>query len=163
MTALQRATWMWSTRHNVHKESKWSTHMADPSGVAEYQRVAEALRALVRERPLQAGDEMPSMQEIMDRYRVSPMVARRALLELRIEGVIKTRQGKRAIVVDPDAARKPSDDVAELTRLVDGIQDAVSRQDQEMADLRQQFEELRGLVAKLPGLDGSAPPAQPSR
>lgn len=102
---------------------------------------------------------MPSLQDVMDEYSVSVMVARRALMELRINGVIQTRQGKRAVVVDPAAARGQSEDVAELMRLFDGLQDEVRQQGQEMASMRREIAELQGRIAERPVSGDSPRPA----
>jgi GntR family transcriptional regulator len=135
--------------------------MADPTaGNAEYQRVAEELRKRVRVDRMQPGDEMPSLQEIMDRYGVTIMVARRALFELRADGLISTRQGKRAVIVDPKAANTQSDDVAALTRQIDALQDRVRQQDEEMAQMRAEISGIQAERAGRPGKRGSSRPAK---
>jgi DNA-binding GntR family transcriptional regulator len=135
--------------------------MADPTaGNAEYQRVAEGLRKRVRVDRMQPGDEMPSLQEIMTGYNVTVMVARRALFELRADGLISTRQGKRAVVVDPKAANTQSDDVVALTRQVDALQDRVRQQDEEMAQMRAEISGIQAERAARPGKRGSSRPAK---
>ncbi len=140
--------------------------MAEQDGSeAEYQRVADGLRRMIVERGLQPGDEMPSLQEVMDQYSVGIMVARRAQTELRIEGIIKTRQGKKALVHDPAAAKQRSSDLADrlatmeavVHRIDDKLTDDITP---EVADIREQLSVLQDQIQYLYGLAGVPYPQQ---
>lgn len=56
-------------------------------------RVADDLRTQVRTGALSPGDKLPTLQVIAAEYRVSVMVARRAIELLRQEGVVTSRKG----------------------------------------------------------------------
>jgi DNA-binding FadR family transcriptional regulator len=61
-------------------------------------QVAERIRADISKGGLQPGDELPSESEYGERFDVSQRVVRDALRTLNNEGIISTRQGKRAVV-----------------------------------------------------------------
>jgi GntR family transcriptional regulator len=62
-----------------------------------YQTLVEAIETGTA-RP---GDRMPTEMELMEQYRVSRTTARRALDELRREGLVERRPGKGTFVVQP--------------------------------------------------------------
>lgn len=61
---------------------------------AEYERVAEAIRAQIRTGTLKPGDPLPTTQQLIDEYRVSYGTLRTALVILVSEGLIEGRPGK---------------------------------------------------------------------
>jgi GntR family transcriptional regulator len=63
-----------------------------------YRRIAAELRAAIRSGELRPGTQLPSEQELMQRYDVSRNTVRLALGSLANEGVIATAPGRRAIV-----------------------------------------------------------------
>jgi GntR family transcriptional repressor for pyruvate dehydrogenase complex len=60
--------------------------------------VATLLRGSISERGLQPGDPLPSEAELAEEYAVSQRVVREALRKLSNQGLVETRQGKRAVV-----------------------------------------------------------------
>ncbi|WP_169791981.1 FadR/GntR family transcriptional regulator [Jiangella muralis] len=68
-------------------------------------QVAERIRADISKGGLKPGEELPSEAEYGERFEVSQRVVRDALRTLNNEGIISTRQGKRAVVgsLRPDA------------------------------------------------------------
>ncbi|WP_158564058.1 FadR/GntR family transcriptional regulator [Jiangella anatolica] len=60
--------------------------------------MAERIRADISKGGLQPGEELPSEAEYGERFEVSQRVVRDALRTLNNEGIISTRQGKRAVV-----------------------------------------------------------------
>lgn len=62
--------------------------------------IAEQIRNYIATNHLQAGDQLPSESEFADSYGVSSRVVHEALHELAHQSVIRTHQGKRAIVAD---------------------------------------------------------------
>lgn len=63
-------------------------------------QIAASIREQISAGELHAGDELPSEAELADRFGVSQRVVRDALRTLNSEGIISTRQGKRAVVRD---------------------------------------------------------------
>jgi GntR family transcriptional regulator len=63
-----------------------------------YQRVADGVRRDIEDGRLQAGEQIPSENDLAETYRASRNVVRRALAILRAEGLITTGQGRRAVV-----------------------------------------------------------------
>lgn len=61
-------------------------------------QVADALRDEITQMGLGEGDELPSESQLAERFGVSGRVIRDALRNLDAQGVIQTRQGKRAMV-----------------------------------------------------------------
>jgi len=66
-------------------------------------QVAEALLRRIAEEKLRAGDRLPAITELCQLYGVSPTVIRESLARLRSEGIIETRQGSGAYVLEPPA------------------------------------------------------------
>ncbi|MET9336396.1 FCD domain-containing protein [Nonomuraea sp. NPDC003804] len=61
-------------------------------------RIAGLITEHIRARGLSEGDELPSEAQLADEYGVSQRVVRDAFRSLAQQGVIRTRQGKRAVV-----------------------------------------------------------------
>jgi GntR family transcriptional repressor for pyruvate dehydrogenase complex len=66
-------------------------------------QVAEALLRHIAEERLRAGDRLPAITELCKLYGVSPTVIRETLARLRSEGIIETRQGSGAYILEPAA------------------------------------------------------------
>ncbi len=102
-----------------------------------YKHLADQLRALILTEGLQVEDELPSIAEIQARWDYSDTVVRAALRELDTEGVIKRRQGKRALILrrpdQPDERR--SAEYVQLKQLI--------------CDLRAEVAALRGEVDEI--------------
>ncbi|WP_432970508.1 FadR/GntR family transcriptional regulator [Dactylosporangium sp. CA-233914] len=64
-------------------------------------RIATSIRDQISAGKLRAGDELPAEAELAERFGVSQRVVRDALRALNSEGTIATRQGKRAVVREP--------------------------------------------------------------
>jgi len=65
-----------------------------------YQQVKDQLRHRVAIGVLKPGDEIPSIRQLAADIRVSVITIKRAYLELELEGVIQTRQGRGSFVSD---------------------------------------------------------------
>lgn len=63
-------------------------------------RIADSIREQISAGELHAGDELSSEGELAERFGVSQRAIRDALRTLNSEGIISTRQGKRAVVRD---------------------------------------------------------------
>lgn len=63
-----------------------------------FQQVANVLRAAIRTRKLQPGEQLPSLSELSKGYGVSLMTVQKAIGVLRDEGLVISRQGKGSFV-----------------------------------------------------------------
>ncbi len=66
-----------------------------------YLQLEETLRSDILARRLQSNQQLPSEREMCDRYRVSRMTVRQALLDLTRDGLIYSRVGKGTFVSEP--------------------------------------------------------------
>ena len=71
---------------------------ADPRPL--YQQIKDQLRHRIAVGELKAGDEIPSIRQLAADIRVSVITIKRSYLELELEGVIQTRQGRGSFVSD---------------------------------------------------------------
>lgn len=63
-------------------------------------QIADDIRMQISAGKLRPGDELPSESDLAEQFQVSQRVVRDALRTLNGEGIIATRQGKRAVVRD---------------------------------------------------------------
>lgn len=63
-----------------------------------FQQVANALRAAIRTRKFQPGEQLPSLNDLSKGYGVSMMTVQKAVGVLRDEGLVISRQGKGSYV-----------------------------------------------------------------
>lgn len=96
-----------------------------------YQQVADGLRDAIKSGKLQAGDQLPTHRSLAEEYGVAAETAKRALRELRTEGLIVTRQGKgsyvRSSVAEHVGSRTQPGDLAEVVAELRSELDAVKR------------------------------------
>ena len=83
---------------NTDKHSGFVISQTDPRPL--YQQVKDQLRHRVAVGELKPGDEIPSIRQLAADIRVSVITIKRAYLELELEGVIQTRQGRGSFVAD---------------------------------------------------------------
>ena len=86
---------------NTDKYSLVTISQADPRPL--YLQVKEQIRHRIAVGELKPGDEIPSIRQLAADIRVSVITIKRAYLELEMEAVIQTRQGRGSYVADnPD-------------------------------------------------------------
>jgi len=83
---------------NTDMHSPFVISQNDPRPL--YQQVKDQLRHRVAIGVLKPGDEIPSIRQLAADIRVSVITIKRAYLELEMEGVIQTRQGRGSFVSD---------------------------------------------------------------
>ena len=66
-----------------------------------WELVADALRRAIMDRTYKPGDQLPSESQLAAQHHASRPTIRRALQDLRLKGLIETRQGKGAFVRRP--------------------------------------------------------------
>ncbi len=72
----------------------------DPGAPASpYQRIAADLRGAMSCGALRAGDLLPTVEQLKDRYQVSAGTANRAIAELKASGLVAASRGRRAVVI----------------------------------------------------------------
>jgi DNA-binding GntR family transcriptional regulator len=68
--------------------------------VPDYQRIAADIRDQITTGQLHPGDQLPSITQLTQQYRVSAQPVKNALLVLQTEGWTRGRQGRGVYVVD---------------------------------------------------------------
>jgi GntR family transcriptional regulator len=76
-----------------------------------YVRIADALREGIRGGRYRPGDKLPSERELSERFGVSKVTARQAIVQLRAEGLVTSRVGYGVLVAEPGPPRRLSDDI----------------------------------------------------
>lgn len=96
-----------------------------------YQQLADGLRDAIRGGKLRPGDQLPTHRALAEEYGVAAETAKRALRELRTEGLIVTRQGKgsyvRSNAAEPGGSPSQAGDLAEVVAELRYELDAVKR------------------------------------
>jgi GntR family transcriptional regulator len=98
----------------------------------DYQRVVDDLKSKISSGELKIGESIPSTPKLEEQYGVSNTVARRAVLELQNEGVLRGHPGKGVYV---EAVPEESVTVRALH--------------EELGVLREKYKELADTVGKL--------------
>src|SRR5512133_3885586 len=76
-----------------------------------YEQVADALREEIRSGRYRPGEKLPSERELSERFEVSKVTARQAIVQLRAEGLVTSRVGYGVFVAEPGPPRRLSDDI----------------------------------------------------
>lgn len=80
---------------------------------APYMTVLDALTADIKAGKYKPGDKIPSDAELVQRFGVARMTARRAVGVLRERGLVRTEWGRGTFVVDPAGSGSEGDDQAD--------------------------------------------------
>jgi GntR family transcriptional regulator len=86
--------------------------VARRAGLPIYQRIADDLREGIVTGRYPPGAQLPSAQELRDRWKVTERTIRDALVQLRAEGLVVSQQGRGVFVREPTIPRRLSTDVA---------------------------------------------------
>jgi DNA-binding GntR family transcriptional regulator len=118
-------------------------------------QIADDLRRKISAGKYQPGDRLPSLPVMTAEYSSASETVRRALRQLRDEGLVATQSTRGTFVLkaapDPEA-----DPVARLESEVRDLRASDARQDDELAKLREELEYMQAQVMEL----GGAAPAQ---
>lgn len=116
-------------------------------GKPAYQHVADELRGRIAQGSLPVGAAVSSMAQLMAEYGVSSTVARKAIDQLRGEGLVVGRPGKGVYV-----RSTPQDVAAETTTLI-GVREELKELRQIVnglgSDLERRVDSLEALVMDL--------------
>ncbi len=74
---------------------------------ADYIRIADEITADVRADRIKAGEKLPPIAQLADRYEVSTSTVQMAYIRLEALGVIRRHQGKGVYVTDPATWLRP--------------------------------------------------------
>jgi DNA-binding GntR family transcriptional regulator len=85
---------------SLDAESLAAAKQADLESASPYQRIVADLRGAISCGALRAGDPLPTVEQLKNRYQVSAGTANRAIAELKAEGLVRASRGRRAIVSD---------------------------------------------------------------
>jgi DNA-binding GntR family transcriptional regulator len=103
------------------------------TGRPAYRRVADDLRAKILDGTHPVGEPLPSTAKLMAAYDVSITVARAAVNELRVEGVVAGQPGKGVYVIEEPAA--PGPDLGTLVRTVEDMGKSIERLEKRVSEL----------------------------
>jgi len=95
-------------------QDKTGTETIEAEVDSPYQKIAADLRGAISCGALRAGDSLPTVKELANRYDVVISTAHRAIAELKSEKLVVASRGRRTVVADPT---KPSDSGAEVVEL----------------------------------------------
>jgi GntR family transcriptional regulator len=76
-----------------------------------YAQVADQLRADIRAGRIQPGGQLPSERELRERFAVSAATVKAAIVQLRAEALVYSRQGRGVFVTEQTTLRRLSDDI----------------------------------------------------
>jgi GntR family transcriptional repressor for pyruvate dehydrogenase complex len=117
-----------------------------------YQAIIDALQADIAGGRFTTGDRLPTERELVERFNVSRLTVREAVIGMEILGLVEARRGS-GVYVTADAAERlqPSDldigafELIEARRLVEGecaALAAITRSDEDVAALRDILERM---------------------
>jgi integrase/DNA-binding transcriptional regulator YhcF (GntR family) len=82
------------------------------SASSPFKRIAADLRGAISCGALRPGDQLPTVEQLKDRYQVSTGTANRAISELKTEGLVTASRGHRAVVENGSNTSGASVDLA---------------------------------------------------
>ncbi|MDX3003238.1 GntR family transcriptional regulator [Kribbella solani] len=85
-----------------------------------YAQVADALRDAIRSGELPAGTKLPAGRDLAKQWGIALMTARKALDQLRAEGLVFSQQGRGVFVAALDG-HAPASDLTSLQRTVNDL------------------------------------------
>ena len=89
-----------------------SFRLSTSSGVAPYLQIAQQVRHAVRLGRLRAGDQLPTVKEVVGQVAVNPNTVLKAYRELERDSLVEGRPGLGTFVVGSLAGPDPSSQVA---------------------------------------------------
>src|SRR4029450_11536338 len=95
----------------VREVNRYAMGMSLQRGRPLYEQMADTLRAEIREGRYRPGDKLPSERELSEGLGVSKVPARKAIVQLRAEGLVTSRVGYGVFVAEPGPPRRVSDDI----------------------------------------------------
>lgn len=126
------------------------------AGQPKYEQVKVKLRKRITKGDLKAGQRIPSTKELQDQYGVSFTVVRRAVQELKDEGLLYGEAGRAVFVRDRPSPGSPQESIARVSAGVDSVEaklDTMRAANQQARDnmdsMAEELAEVRRQVAEL--------------
>jgi DNA-binding transcriptional regulator YhcF (GntR family) len=144
-----------STRETMYNHAyTGGRSVADEVGQPEYRRVMNALRKGIADEKLKVGLPIPSTDKLIEEHGVSKTVIRRAVDELKAEGLLEGRPGKGVYVrARPTDLQVEHQSVLELAQGLEAVQaqlHVLQSADVEILNkVNEELRKLRGIVAVL--------------
>jgi DNA-binding FadR family transcriptional regulator len=126
--------------------------MAEEASRFGYERVIAGIAGMIEDQGMAPDQKLPTLPELQDQFEVSSTTARRAVDELKRQGVVKSRQGSGLFVGDPTkapAARTVSDEA--LRDAIDGLRQELRTLGDRLARVETQLEQLQPSQSEHPG------------
>lgn len=128
--------------------------MAHEVGQPEWRRVMDALRKGIADEKLKVGMPIPSTDKLIEEHGVSKTVIRRAVDELKAEGLLEGRPGKGVYVLArPKDLQVEHQSVLELAQGLEAVQEQIrvlqSADVEILNKVDEELRTLRGIVAVL--------------
>ncbi|WP_273888904.1 GntR family transcriptional regulator [Rubrobacter naiadicus] len=117
------------------------------SPIPKYHQLKEIIREMVEQEELKEGEMIPSERELCERFGISRMTVRQAVMELVNEGVLYREQGRGTFV----AARKVQQPTARLTSFTQDMRERGMEPSSEVLEV--EVEEAGLLVARRLGVE----------
>jgi len=118
--------------------------MAEDGGRFGYERVIAGILRMIKTRDLAEGSKLPTLPELQDQFDVSSTTVRKAVDDLKLRGVVQSRQGSGLFVRDPaKAAEVEADKDEELRNAVDGLRQELHTLGSRLAHVEAQLQQLQ--------------------
>lgn len=134
--------------------------MAEDGGRFGYERVIAGILRMIKTQGLTEGSKLPTLPELQDQFDVSSTTARRAVDDLKRQGIVQSRQGSGLYVADPSKA------VTMQAEKDEELRTSVAALREEMRTLRSEVADVREQIARLqpgPPSAEARPPRRSSR
>lgn len=104
----------------------------------DYWPIVEDVREQIRVGNLKPGQKLPSQAKLQQQYEQTEGIVRRALTQLRIEGLVKSHQGKGSFVRDDAAVGQPSAEYTALVQVIDDLQERLEQFEDRLGQLERE-------------------------
>jgi DNA-binding GntR family transcriptional regulator len=118
--------------------------MAEDAGRFGYERVIAGILHMIKTQGLVENSKLPTLPELQDQFDTSSTTARRAIDELKRQGVVESRQGSGLFVIDPaKAAEVEAKKDQELRTAVDALRQELHTLGSRLAHVEERLEQLQ--------------------
>jgi GntR family transcriptional regulator len=103
-----------------------SFYLEPDSGLATYLQIGRQVEHAIRLGRLQAGDQLPSVRDVVATLAINPNTVVKAYRDLEARGLVETRQGRGTFVAEAPRAMATPDDTVLQRRLQRWLADAIA-------------------------------------
>src|SRR5690348_5392889 len=90
------------------KRSMIAFHLDTHTGVPAYLQIVQQVKQALRLGLLTAGDQLPTVREVVERVVINPNTVLKAYRELEREGLVASRPGQGTFIIQTLAATAPA-------------------------------------------------------